>query len=413
MTKRKPSHKGAAKPTPSVALSPRQQAFARLRRVGIAVGVILTAAACVFAGGYYREVLWPSGGRAWKAPVEEDESDTTPPKLNAKSAPGKAPDGMVWVPGGDFWMGGPKDVRDLLEGINDPAEFQKVQRRLNIGPESYPIHLVSLDGFWMDQSEVTNEQFAKFVQATGYMTVAERQPLPSDFPVYVPPERLKPFSLAFKRAAEYDGDLARPEDWWEVRYGASWRHPEGPGSSIAGMEKHPVVHVCYDDALAYCEWARKRLPTEAEWEFAARGGLDRKKYPWGDELRPDGKWMCNSWQGRFPAVNTKEDGYETTAPVGTFPPNGYGLYDMAGNVWEWCSDYYNKDYYLQQERKNPQGPFYENDPAEPGTPKRVQRGGSFLCSEDYCSRYIVGSRGKGEPSSAQNHLGFRCVKDAK
>ena len=198
--------------------------------------------------------------------------------------------------------------------------------------------------------------------------------------------------------------------------GASWRHPHGPESSIEGHENDPVVQVAYADAIAYAEWAGKRLPTEAEWERAARGGLAGATYPWGNEFCPDDRWMANTWQGHFPDENTAADGFTGVAPVGSYPANGYGLHDMSGNVWEWCSDWYRPDTYTTQIRRtrdgvrNPQGPADSFDPQEPGQPKRVQRGGSFLCSDQYCARYIVGTRGKGEISSATNHIGFRCVK---
>jgi formylglycine-generating enzyme required for sulfatase activity len=291
---------------------------------------------------------------------------------------------MAWIPGGEFWMGS--------------TAFADAQ----------PVHRVSVDGFWMDRTEVTNEQFAKFVKATGYITVAEKQPDPKDFPG-APKDKLKPFSIVFKRPApEAKNAEKEPLFWWAISYGASWKRPEGPKSDLKGRERHPVVHVCWHDAIAYCKWAKKRLPTEAEWEFAARGGLDRKKYPWGDELTPKKKWQCNIWQGKFPLHNTKEDGFEGTAPVGSFPVNGYGLADMAGNVWEWCNDWYDAKTYTKEARRNPKGPSKSSETDEP---RRAQRGGSFLCAASHFAGYVVGARGKGEPSSAYNHCGFRCVRD--
>ena len=198
--------------------------------------------------------------------------------------------------------------------------------------------------------------------------------------------------------------------WWRYVPGANWRHPEGPDSTIEGRENHPVVHISWVDAKAYADWAGKRLPTEAEWEFAARGGLDRQEYCWGQSLRPDGHWQSNIWQGNFPNQNTASDGFRTTSQVGKFKPNGYGLFDMSGNVWEWCSDWYRPDTYLHGADKNPTGPQDSFDPAEPGLPKRVQRGGSFMCSDMYCRRYVPAARGKGEVTSAAGHIGFRCVQ---
>ena len=197
--------------------------------------------------------------------------------------------------------------------------------------------------------------------------------------------------------------------WLRVVPGACWKRPEGPGSDLKGREQHPVVHICFEDAVAFAKWAGKRLPTEAEWEFAARGGLDRNPYTWGKELKPNGKPMANTWQGEFPHHNTLEDGYLGTAPVGSFPANGFGLCDMAGNVWEWCADWYQPKYSRELPTHNPQGPSSGHDPNEPGVPKRVQRGGSFLCTDQYCTAYEVGARGKGTPDSGTNHVGFRCV----
>jgi formylglycine-generating enzyme required for sulfatase activity len=255
---------------------------------------------------------------------------------------------------------------------------------------------------------VTNAQFEAFVRATGYLTVAEQKPDPKDFPD-APADKLIPGSAVFT-PPEQDVPLTEHLAWWQYVPGACWRHPEGPQSDLKGRENHPVVHVCWDDAVAFARWAGKRLPTEAEFEYAARGGLDRKKYCWGDELKPGGKWMANIWQGKFPRENTAEDGFKGTAPVGTFPANGYGLSDMAGNVWQWCADWYRPDYYQMSPERNPQGPADSYDPNEPGQMKRVQRGGSFLCSDLYCVRYCTGARGKGEPKSAACHIGFRCVK---
>jgi sulfatase modifying factor 1 len=307
----------------------------------------------------------------------------------ATEAPGPAPDGMVWIPGGEFWMG------------SDDESMR----------EARPVHRVKLDGFWIDRTEVTNAQYDRFIRATGYVTVAERKPDPKDFPD-APPELLVPGSIVFT-PPDAPVPLSNHLVWWRYEPGADWRHPEGPASSIEGRENHPVVQVCYEDAVAYCKWAGSRLPTEAEWEYAARGGLERKRYVWGDDLKPEGKWMVNNWQGRFPSENTREDGFNGTAPVGTFPPNGYGLVDMAGNVWEWCSDWYQPSYPAHDRTPNPQGPESSHDPAEPGVPKKVQRGGSFLCCDSYCTRYLPGTRGKGAIDSGASHLGFRCVLSAR
>jgi formylglycine-generating enzyme required for sulfatase activity len=282
--------------------------------------------------------------------------------------------------------------------------------------DARPIHRVAVDGFWMDATEVTNAEFARFVKATHYVTLAERVPRAEDYP-NADPALLVPGGAVFTPSAQAVA-LDQAIDWWRFVPGADWRHPEGPGSSIEGRDNLPVVQVAYEDAEAFAKWAGKRLPTEAEWEYAARGGLEDKAYTWGDNLKPDGKWMANIWEGHFPNENSAEDGFVRSAPVASYPPNGYGLYDMAGNVWEWCSDWYRPDEYERQAAaanggitRNPKGPAREDsfDPGEAGAAKRVQRGGSFLCTDQYCTRYRVGSRGKGAPDTSSNHVGFRCV----
>ena len=325
--------------------------------------------------------------------------DTVPKTI---TPPGPAPQGMVWIPGGEFSM-----------GASEPTGMDHNHTGMQATIDSRPIHRVAVDGFWMDRTEVTNAQFALFVKATGYVTVAEKAPTKEDFPD-APPDLLVPGSLLFT-APPSPVPLDNHARWWTWVKGASWRHPEGPKSSVKGREKHPVVHVAFEDAEAYALWAQKRLPTEAEWEFAARGGLSGKVYPWGDEFKPGGRSMANTFQGHFPDRNSGEDGHVTTAPVAQFPPNGYGLYDVAGNVWEWISDWYRPDTYArvfesESVARNPTGPKSSWDPDEPGLPKRVHRGGSFLCTDEFCSRYMVGTRGKGEISSGTNHLGFRCVR---
>jgi len=310
------------------------------------------------------------------------------------------PPGMVWIPGGEFSMGCP-DPRALPHGGHEPMA------------DARPIHSVQVDGFWMDRTEVTNQQFAAFVKATGYVTVAERTPTAAEFPG-APAENLVAGSTVFTPPAR-SVPLDNHYRWWSYVKGANWRHPEGPSSGIDGRDNYPVVQVAYEDAEAYARWAGKRLPTEAEWELAARGGMANQLYTWGDELQPDGKWMANIWQGRFPLADTAEDGFAGIAPVAQFPANRYGLFDMAGNVWEWCSDWYRPDAYSDfatagEVAHNPTGPSAGYDPAEPGQAKRVHRGGSFLCTEQYCTRYMIGTRGKGEVSTGSNHLGFRCVK---
>lgn len=320
-------------------------------------------------------------------------------------APADAPrPGMVWIPGGEFLMGSTDPL-----ARNDEA----------------PIHRVRVDGFWMDATEVTNTQYAAFVDATGYITVAERPVDWEEIRKQVPPgtpkppdEMLQPGSLVFT-PPDHPVDLERFDLWWTWTTGASWQHPEGPGSSIADRMNHPVVQIAYEDAVAYAKWAGGRLPTEAEWEFAARGGLAGKINVWGDE--PVDPTRCNTWQGHFPDTNTAADGFERTAPVKSYPPNGYGLYDMAGNVWEWCSDLFRPDTYARMRMAlgpdgvavNPTGPSSSIDPRNPHTPEsRVHRGGSYLCNDSYCASYRPSARMACSPDSGLSHLGFRCVVPA-
>ncbi len=305
--------------------------------------------------------------------------------------PGDAPAGMVWIEGGEFSMG--------TEAFTDAV----------------PIHRVAVDGFWIDSTEVTNAQFARFVSETAYVTVAERVPRAEDYPG-APPENLVAGSVVFTPPG-HDVPLDNHYQWWTYVKGADWRHPEGAGSNIDDRMDHPVVHVAYEDVEAFATWADKRIPTEAEWEYAARGGLDGKAYTWGDEFQPGGTFMANTFQGSFPNQNTVEDGFAATSPVRAFPPNGYGLYGMAGNVWEWTADWYRPDTYAKRVSTgvvvhNPTGPADSFDPTEPGVAKRVHKGGSYLCTDQYCTRYMPGGRGRGVLDTGTNHLGFRLVRDA-
>ncbi len=315
---------------------------------------------------------------------------------------GESPSGMIWIPGGEFLM-----------GTDDPAAWTAER----------PVHRVRVSGFWMDQTEVTNGQFRAFVEATGYVTTAERQPDWEEMKKQLPPGterppdgKLVPASIVFRAPSSQPGDLEDIHQWWNWVPGADWRHLQGPGSDTSGHDNYPVVQVSWDDAVAYARWAGKRLPTESEWEYAARGGLDRKPFVWGDDAYSETRPQCNAWQGEFPSRNTRADGYERTAPVKSFKPNGYGLYDMAGNVWEWCADWYRFDAYRLRiaESKgrlivDPTGPSDSWDPDQPYTFERVMRGGSFLCHPSYCSSYRPSARRGNSPDTSTEHMGFRCV----
>jgi formylglycine-generating enzyme required for sulfatase activity len=332
--------------------------------------------------------------------TEVNPAQTVPPqeyKNTSMPAPENGPPGMVWIPGGRFTMG----------ALNDDDQAR---------PDERPAHQVHVDGYWMDITEVTNAQFQEFVEATGYVTVAEVPPKWEDMQKQLEPGTPKPHDSVFVAASMVFTPVATNNlydwtQWWSWVAGADWRHPQGPGSSIDGKEDHPVVQVSWDDTQAYLKWAGKRLPTEAEWEFAARGGLIDKLYPWGDN---NNITVCgNTWQGKFPEHNTHEDGFFTTAPVKSYQPNGYGLYDIAGNVWEWTADWYNVNYYAECAAKgvveNPTGPSQPYDPRQPFMPQRVQRGGSFLCNESYCSSYRASARMHSSQDTGQDHAGFRGV----
>ncbi len=347
----------------------------------------------------------PSTHRAGVGPVIGTAGPTNDPPPQPLGSDRNQLPGMVWIPGGEFTM-----------GSTDPLAR----------PDERPRHRVRVNGFWIDETEVTNAQFDAFATATGYKTVAERPVNWEELKKQVPPgtpkpddSMLAPGSLVFTPPSGpvTTGDVSA---WWGWTTGASWRQPSGPGSNIKGFEHHPVVHIAHEDAAAYAKWAGKRLPTEAEWEFAARGGLDEKVNAWGDE--PIDAKKCNTWQGHFPDSNTNDDGFAGTAPVKSFPPNGYGLYDMAGNVWEWCSDLYRPDTFARQVLAaggskvvvvNPKGPDKSLDPRNPDAPEsRVHRGGSFLCNDSYCASYRPSARMAAPPDTGMSHLGFRCVSDA-
>ncbi|MFO1206937.1 MAG: formylglycine-generating enzyme family protein [Burkholderiales bacterium] len=312
-------------------------------------------------------------------------------KVGPKTSLQPPAENMVWIPGGTFLMGSDRHY-----------------------PEEAPAHKVTVSGFWMDRHAVTNREFREFVDRSGYVTLAERPANPADYPG-AKLELLAPSSVMFRKAAG-PVDLRDPHNWWTYVRGADWRHPRGPRSNLQGLWKHPVVHVAYEDADAYAKWAGKALPTEAEWEFAARGGLEGAEYVWGDEFMPDGKAMANTWQGEFPWQNLLQDGYEWTAPVGTFPPNGYGLCEMAGNVWEWTTDWYQEHGKIQHAcctLDNPRGgeAAQSCDPHMPEIriPRKVMKGGSYLCAPNYCRRYRPAARMAQPVDTSTCHLGFRCI----
>ncbi len=315
-------------------------------------------------------------------------------QLPVSEPPGKAPfPDMVWIPGGTYSM-----------GSNDHY------------PEERPVHKVTVDGFWIDRYPVTNERFTRFIETTGHITWAEIPPDPRHYPGALP-HMLFAGSLVFVRPS---GPVDRRNigNWWTLMRSADWLHPQGPSTSIDGREQHPVVHVTYSDAEAFAKWEGKTLPTEAEWEFAARGGLDGATYAWGETLTPDGRHMANTWQGEFPWENCQEDGYEGTSPVGSYPPNGYGLFDMIGNVWEWTSDWYVPRHADEGASpccapKNPRGPreIDSYDPHQPTVriPRKVIKGGSHLCAPNYCRRYRPAARFPEPIDTSTSHLGFRCI----
>jgi formylglycine-generating enzyme required for sulfatase activity len=300
---------------------------------------------------------------------------------------------MVWISGGTFQI-----------GSND------------FYPEERPVQYVAVDGFWMDRYPVTNAEFRRFAEATGYVTMAERSPNPAEYPG-IDPSFLVPGSLVFQQPP-HQVDLRDHRLWWRYMPGASWQHPQGPATNMDGLDDHPVVHIAYEDAQAYAAWAGKSLPTEAEWEYAARGGLEGKPYVWGDEFAPNGQMMANTWQGEFPWQNLKSDGYEGTSPVGAFPANGYGLYDMAGNVWEWTSDFFRPRHTEKSVKSccaphNPRVETYDqNNTAhlpDAHIPRKVVKGGSHLCAPNYCLRYRPAARQGEAVDTSTCHIGFRCI----
>lgn len=363
-------------------------ALVLLRNAGVVSAATLTLAAC-------READEPTA-QLEAAPQRKIAQAAVRP-ASSKGALA----GMRLIPSGEFTM-----------GTDDPISM----------PNERPAHRVRLDAFWIDEHDVTNEEFRKFVEVTGYVTTAERPPewrelaaqLPPGTPK-PPPETLIAGSLVFT-APDHRVPLDDMAAWWKWVPGASWKHPEGPQSNLDGRGRHPVVQISWDDATAYAKWVGKRLPTEAEWEYAARGGKEKARYVWGDERYPDGRPQANTFQGEFPNRNTTEDGYVGTSPVESFPPNGYGLYDMAGNVWQWTSDWYRADANVARASEgvchNPSGPTQSFDPLDPSAKKRVIKGGSFLCSPEYCESFRPSARRGTPPDTGSTHVGFRCARSA-
>ncbi|WP_422349984.1 formylglycine-generating enzyme family protein [Flagellimonas sp.] len=347
-----------------------------------------------------KEKTAPKAVEATQPPIKKE----TPISVVTEIPEGiEVPKGMVWIPGGNFYQGAV---------ANDP---------MAMGHEK-PSHPVAVDGFFIDVSEVTNAQYAKFTKETGYITLAERtidwEEMKKQLPAGTPKPHdsiLQPGSLVFR-----EGMVTNLQDysqWWKWTIGANWKQPNGPGSSIKGKDNEPVVHIAYEDAIAYCEWAGRRLPTEAEWEYAARGGNTNGIHYWGDEVESLAK-NANTWTGEFPRTNDQSDGYVRRAPVMSYPPNGYGLHDMAGNVWEWTSDWYNSNYYKEQAatgktQHNPQGASRAFNSINPYAVEKVIKGGSFLCSASYCASYRISSRMATSLDSGLEHLGFRTVLDAR
>ena len=300
---------------------------------------------------------------------------------------------MLFVPGGTFRMGSDKHY-----------------------PEEKPVHRVTVDSFWIDRTPVTNRKFREFIEATGYVTFAEIAPDPNDYPGALP-HMLKAGSLVFS-PPDRPVDLRNFANWWSFRFGANWRRPYGKGSSIRGLDDHPVVHVVYRDAAAYAAWAGKELPIEAEWEYAARGGLDQAEFAWGDELMPGGRHMANIWHGEFPYENLASDGYTRTSPVGAFSPNGFGLSDMIGNVWEWTVDWYSAGHsgdapkaccIPENSRGGIEGDSYDPGQSQLTIPRKVVKGGSHLCAPKYCRRYRPAARHPQPVDTSMSHVGFRCI----